>query len=115
MSSMQPMPQVQPTAQANIAAGPNVNAANNMVQGNQMFVKQNPALAAVGVASGSQDTFNTLAATSHMIAIANALDDHIATYNSAAWMRNALKSVPDVSSALVPNMIETLQASRAVQ
>ena len=50
-----------------------------------------------------------------MIAIANALDDHIATYNSAAWMRNALKSVPDVSSALVPNMIETLQASRAVQ
>jgi len=105
MSTMQPLP----------PANTNVGNANDMVQGNQMFVSQNPKLAAVGVASGNQNTFNTLAATSHMTAVANALDDHIATYNSAAWMRNALKSVPDVSSALIPNMIETLQASKAVQ
>ena len=108
MSSMQPMPQVQPTAQANIAGGPNVNTANDMVQGNQMFVKQNPALAAVGVASGSQDTFNTLAATSHMIEIANALDDHVATYNSSTWLNNALKDTKDISSALIPNAFEKM-------
>ena len=105
MSLMQPM---QPTTQANIAGKPNVGTANDMVQGNQMFVKQNPSLAAVGVASGSQDTFNTLAATSHMIAVASALDDHVATYNSGAWLNNALKDTKDISNALIPNAIERM-------
>lgn len=99
---------MQPTAQANIAGGPNIQAANDMVQGNQMFVKQNPKLASVGIASGSQDTFNTLAATSHMVAIAKALDDHIATYNSGAWLNNALKDTKDIAQALIPNAIEKM-------
>ena len=60
------------------------------------------------VASGSQDTFNTLAATSHMIAVASALDDHVATYNSGAWLNNALKDTKDISNALIPNAIERM-------
>ena len=110
-----PQTPMQPTTQANISGGPNVQAANDMVQGNQMFVTQNPKLAAVGVASGSQDTFNTLAATSHMVSLANALDDHVATYNSASWLRNALKDVKDISDALIPNAFEALQTRQVNQ
>ena len=87
---------------------PNVSSANDMVQGNSMFVKQNPELAAAGIQSGSQEVFNTLAATSHVTAIANALDDHIATYNSGAWLRNALKDTPDISSALIKSAMESM-------
>ena len=87
---------------------PNVSSANDMVQGNPMFVKQNPELAAAGIQSGSQDIFNTLAATSHITAIANAIDDHIATYDSGAWLRNALKDTPDIAAALVKTHMENL-------
>lgn len=87
---------------------PNVSTANDMVQGNPMFVKQNPALAAAGIQSGSQDVFNALAATSHVTAIAKALDDHIATYNSAAWLRNALKDTPDISAALIKTAMDSI-------
>ena len=87
---------------------PNVSTANDMVQGNPMFVKQNPELAAAGIQSGSQEVFNTLAATSHVTAVANALDDHIATYNSSAWLRNALKDTPDISSALIKSPMESI-------
>ena len=87
---------------------PNVSVANDMVQGNPMFVKQNPELAAAGIQSGSQEVFNTLAATSHVTAVANALDDHIATYNSSAWLRNALKDTPDIAAALIKTHMETL-------
>lgn len=93
---------------------PNVSSANDMVQGNQMFVQQNPALAAVGIQSGSQEVFNILAATSHATAIAKALDDHIATYNSAAWFRNALKNTPDISAALIPSPMDAI-ANKAGQ
>jgi len=88
---------------------PNVSSANDMVQGNQMFVKQNPGLAAAGIQSGSQDVFNTLAATSHMTAIAKAIDEHVATYNSATWWRNALKDIPDVANAVIKTRLESLQ------
>ena len=87
---------------------PNVSTANDMVQGNPMFVKQNPELAAAGIQSGSQEVFNTLAATSHVTAVANALDDHIATYNSSAWLRNALKDTPDIAVALIKTHMENL-------
>jgi hypothetical protein len=87
---------------------PNVSSANDMVQGNPMFVKQNPELAAAGIQSGSQEVFNTLAATSHVTAVANALDDHIATYNSSAWLRNALKDTPDIAVALIKTHMENL-------
>ena len=87
---------------------PNVSTANDMVQGNPMFVKQNPALAAAGIQSGSQDIFNALAATSHVTAIAKALDDHVATYNSGAWLRNALKDTPDIAAALIKTHMENL-------
>ena len=87
---------------------PNVSSANDMVQGNSMFVKQNPELAAAGIQSGSQEVFNTLAATSHVTAVANALDDHIATYNSSAWLRNALKDTPDIAVALIKTHMENL-------
>ena len=87
---------------------PNVSVANDMVQGNPMFVKQNPELAAAGIQSGSQEVFNTLAATSHVTAVANALDDHIATYNSGAWLRNALKDTPDIAAALIKTHMENL-------
>ena len=87
---------------------PNVSTANDMVQGNPMFVKQNPALAAAGIQSGSQEVFNTLAATSHVTAIAKALDDHVATYNSGAWLRNALKDTPDISNALIKSAMESI-------
>ena len=87
---------------------PNVSVANDMVQGNPMFVKQNPELAAAGIQSGSQEVFNTLAATSHVTAVANALDDHIATYNSGAWLRNALKDTPDIAVALIKTHMENL-------
>ena len=87
---------------------PNVSVANDMVQGNPMFVKQNPELAAAGIQSGSQEVFNTLAATSHVTAVANALDDHIATYNSSAWLRNALKDTPDIAAALIKTHMENL-------
>ena len=87
---------------------PNVSTANDMVQGNQMFVKQNPALAAAGIQSGSQDIFNALAATSHVTAIAKALDDHVATYNSGAWLRNALKDTPDISAALIKTAMDSI-------
>ena len=87
---------------------PNVSVANDMVQGNPMFVKQNPELAADGIQSGSQEVFNTLAATSHVTAVANALDDHIATYNSSAWLRNALKDTPDIAAALIKTHMENL-------
>ena len=103
MSSMQPMPQ--PAQQV---TQPNVSTANDMVQGNPMFVRQNPELAAAGIQSGSQDIFNTLAATSHITAIANAIDDHIATYDSGAWLRNALKDTPDIAAALVKTHMENL-------
>jgi len=85
---------------------PNVSSANDMVQGNQMFVKQNPGLAAAGIQSGSQDVFNTLAATSHATAIAKAIDDHVATYNSAAWLRNALKDTPELHKALIAGLAD---------
>ena len=87
---------------------PNVSVANDMVQGNPMFVKQNPELAAAGIQSGSQEVFNTLAATSHVTAVANALDDHIATYNSSTWLRNALKDTPDIAAALIKTHMENL-------
>ena len=87
---------------------PNVSSANDMVQGNPMFVKQNPELAAAGIQSGSQEVFNTLAPTSHVTAVANALDDHIATYNSSAWLRNALKDTPDIAVALIKTHMENL-------
>ena len=87
---------------------PNVSSANDMVQGNPMFVKQNPELAAAGIQSGSQEVFNTLAATSHVTAVANALDDHIATYNSSTWLRNALKDTPDIAVALIKTHMENL-------
>lgn len=103
MSSMQPLPQ--PTQQV---TQPNVSTANDMLQGNQMFAKQNPKLAADGIQSGSQDVFNALAATSHITSMANAIDDHIATYDSGTWLRNALKNTPDIAAALIKTHMETL-------
>ena len=43
-----------------------------------------------------------------MIAVASALDDHVATYNSGAWLNNALKDTKDISNALIPNAIERM-------
>jgi hypothetical protein len=84
----------------------NVDIANAMVQGNQVFVKHNPQLAAAGILSGNPDTMNTLAASSHMVNYAKAIDDHIATYNSSVWFSNIFKDAKDVSAALIKNAAE---------
>jgi hypothetical protein len=98
MAEPLPVPTPAPTA--------NVDTANSMVQGNQFFVKHNPQLAAAGILSGNPDTMNTLAASSHMVNYAKAIDDHVATYNSGPWFANIFKDAKDIPAALIKNAAE---------
>jgi len=103
-----PQQPIQPTTQAAIAPGPNVDFANNAVKGNQEFFTASPTLGAAALASGNQDTVNTVAAVDHFMAHAQALDDHIAMYNSNVWISNAFKNSPDVARAVIPNAIDKM-------
>jgi len=103
-----PQPPVQPTTQANIGAGPNIDFANDAVKGNQEFFTASPTLGAEALQSGNQQTVNTLAAVNHFVSHAQAIDDHIATYNSNVWFKNALKSTPDVANAVIANAFDKM-------
>ena len=95
---------VQPVPSQN----PNIDMANTATQVNPGFVTRNPQLAADGIQSGDINTFNTLAATSHMVDHATALDDHIKTYNSASWFANIFKDTKEVANALTPTVFENI-------
>jgi hypothetical protein len=103
-----PQMPTQPTTQATIAPGPNVDFANNAVKGNQEFFTASPALGAAALVSGNQTTVDTLAAVDHFVSYGQAIDDHIATYNSNVWFANALKNVPDVAKSVIPNAVDKL-------
>ena len=82
---------------------PNIDTANEIVKNNLSAVNHNPELAAAGIQSGSIETANTLFATSKFAHLANAVDDHIQTYNSDIWFKNALQNAPDVYQAIARN------------
>jgi predicted transglutaminase-like protease len=88
MSMAQPMPQ-----------SPNIDMANIFVQNNQDFVNHNPQLAADAIQSGDINTANTIAATSNISDMAQAIDKHQQMYNSNLWVANTLKNAPDVVNA----------------
>ena len=97
-----------PTGQGQqvVNPAPSIDVANQIVQNNNNEVNHNPGLAAAAIQSGSADTASALFATAHFLHMANAIDDHIKTYDSHVWIQNALKNVPDVAKALVPNPLE---------
>ena len=85
---------------------PNVDVANQIVQNNNSEVSHNPELAADAIQINSLDAADALFATSHFTSMAKAIDDHIQTYNSAAWLRNALKTTPDIANAIIKTPVE---------
>lgn len=107
-------PTTAPMPQQTITPGANVASANDMVQGNPSFVAHSPAVAAAGISTGNQSAFNTLAATTHMVATANAVDDHVQTYNSGSWISNIFKDVKEIPTAVIKTITDLPVVGKAV-
>jgi len=111
MAIVPPQQQQGPTV---VSPGPNVDNANQIVQNNLSATNHNPGLAGAAIQSGNPDTATTLFASSQMAHTANAVDDHIKTYNSGGWISNIFKDAKDIGSALYKGVTDIPVAGKAI-
>ena len=70
--------------------------ANQFVTNNKLFVQHNKQVATDAIATGDNNTANAIAASGVIVPTANAVTDHINTYNAHSWWQNALSGAENV-------------------
>ena len=82
----------------NSTTPPNLDLANQIAKS---YPRADASVKSAAIASGNLDTANTVGAVGSVTPTAQALDEHLKTYNSQGWFQTILNDTKDVANSVI--------------